>query len=103
MTIELTKKEKSLLWVSSVFGLLLSVALVCFIVLYYLKSINDTLFVLGTLGFGCIIMLLAAINLNIKSSRFFTFFSFTMALLFAIGFAVALAIFFKNGDIVLSK
>lgn len=103
MITELTKKEKSLLWVSRIFGALLSAALVCFIVLFYLNFVNDTIFVLASLGLGCIIMALAAINLNIKSTKFFTFFTFACACIFAVAFAVVLAVYIESGVIVFSK
>lgn len=103
MTTELTNKEKTLLWVSRIFGVLLSAALAAFVVLFYLDLINDTIFVLASLGFGCLIMILAALNLNIKSTKFFTFLTFTLACLFAVAFAVVLAVFIENGSIVFSK
>lgn len=103
MTTDLTQKEKALLWVSRIFGVLLSAALVCFVVLFYLDIINDTFFVLAALGFGCIIMVLAAINLNIKSTKFFTFLTFALACIFAVAFAVVLSVYIGDGSIVFSK
>lgn len=99
MTTDLTKKELALLWISRIFGALLSAVLACFVVLFYLDFINDVFFVLAALGFGCIIMALAAINFNIKSTKFFTFLTFAFACIFAAAFTVAMAIYIGNGSI----
>lgn len=103
MITDLTKKEKTLLWISRIFGTLLSAALVCFIVLFYLDFINETIFVLAALGFGCIVLALAAINLNIKSTKFFTFFTFALSCMFAVAFVVILSVYIGNGSIVFIK
>lgn len=103
ITTDLTKKEKFLLWISRIFGVLLSGALAALVVLFYMKYINTTMFVLASLGLGCVIVLLAALNFNIKSTKFFTFFSFTLAFLLAIAFCLAFAIFIQDGSIVFSK
>ncbi len=96
-TLEITRKEKNRLWIARVFGILLSVALMAFLVLYYLKYIDGNMFALGMLGFGSLIMVTSSQFMTVKSTPFWTFFSLAVAAVFAVAFLIFLAYLIANG------
>ncbi len=97
MEVGMTEKDKTRLWVSRLFGVLISAALMAFLVLYYLKLIDSNMFTLGMLGFCSIIFILSAQFMSVKSSPFWVIFSLVLSAIFAIGFLCFLAYMISSG------
>lgn len=97
MKMDLSKKEKTKLWLSRISGIILCACLISFLVLYYLNYIDANMLLVSILGLSSLVFVFAAIFLNIKSSRTLTYFIFALAIIFAICFIVSLCYFLENG------
>ena len=85
---ELTSKQIRKLWISRVFGILLSSALLCFLILFYLKIIDANMLLLGIFSASAFIFVLSARFMAIKSNYFWTCFSYALGLICLIAFVV---------------
>lgn len=97
MELNITKKEKKTLWISRIAGIIVCGLLIAFLLLYYFGNIDFNMFLLAMLGLCSIIFFVASSFLAIKSTPFWMYFSFIMAILFVLAFIVVLIVFCTNG------
>ena len=97
MELKLTSIEKKRLWISRISGIIVCGLLIAFLLLYYFGNIDFNMFLIAVLGLSSVIFFTAASFLAIKSTRFWMYFSYFMAILFVLAFLVVLILFCTNG------